>query len=147
MDSPDSLVELYRRHVKHTPEKAVVVDVTILLAYLPKALVRTGVFSSQKVYISTRVLKHMYDKKPAEELDAIISNLSRMINLVEEVYEDLEAKRGDYCLVSQVKGQRYMCSIELGEENCVVTAFRVRDEKYLAKYKVLWSRKGGIPSS
>ncbi|MDP1743877.1 MAG: hypothetical protein Q8L51_03795 [Candidatus Amesbacteria bacterium] len=148
MDYPDSLVELHKKYVRHTPEKAIVADVTILLAYLPKILIKGGLFTNQKVHINTRVIKHMYDKKPSEELDAILANLSKIVSQVEEIYQNLKAKRGDICLLGKIKGIKYICSIETSETgNSVVTCFRLRDENYLKKYKILWSRKGGIPSS
>ncbi len=148
MDRPDNLVELHQKYIKNTPEKAIIVDVTILLAYLPKILMKRGLFANQKVHINTRVIKHMYDKKPSEELDVILTNLSKIISQVEEIYQNLKAKRGDICLLGKVKGIKYICSVETSETgNSVVTCFRLRDESYLKKYKILWSRKGGDPSS
>ncbi|MBI5358933.1 hypothetical protein HZB69_04910 [Candidatus Amesbacteria bacterium] len=110
--------------------------------------VKSGLFTNQKVHMNTRVIKHMYDKKPSEEFDAILTNLSKIVSQVEVIYQNLKAKRGDICLLGKVKGIRYICSIETSEVgNTVVTCFRLRDENYLKKYKILWSRKGGDPSS
>lgn len=148
MDRPDSLIELHQKYIKDTPEKAIVTNITVLLAYLPKILVKNGLFTSQKVHINTRVIKHMYDKKPSEEFDSILSSLFKIVSQTQEVYQNLKAKRGDICLLGKVKGIKYVCSVETsGVGNSVVTCFRLRDESYLRKYEMLWSRKGGDPSS
>ncbi|MFQ5812029.1 MAG: hypothetical protein ACE5I2_02375 [Anaerolineae bacterium] len=152
-----SLTELHQRYIQGSPPDAIVLDHTILLCHLTNAVFETGFFPSQKVYINTKVLKHTYDKKPAEEYDFIIKNLVTLVRYPDHIYENLSSKRGDLGLVKRYEGALYFCSIERtyyeekrdGDdgENHLVTAFRVRKETYLDNYKLLWSWKGDDPSS
>ena len=65
------------------------------------------------------------------------------------IYKNRQEKRGEYCLVKDIKNKKYLCSIEVGElkEINTATAFRVADNKYLEKYELLWSWKDDAPSS
>lgn len=96
-----------------------------------------------RVYVSTRMLKHLYDSRPAEEFVSIIENLHTIVKYPDEIYENKTGKRGDFCFVKELKGERYIASIEITERKdkkiFVATAFRLRKENYLKNYKLLWS--------
>ncbi|MBU2545173.1 hypothetical protein KKC65_01805 [Patescibacteria group bacterium] len=92
--------------------------------------------------------KTCYDKKPAEQYDFIIRNLHTIVKYPDSIYKNKDGKRGDFCLVKELKNKKYLCSIEdkgMGEIS-IATAFRT-DDKYLGKYELLWSWKDGTPSS
>lgn len=149
--------DLHKKYIEGTIEKAIVVDTYILLCHLSKASQAGADIQTQKVYITTRAVKHLYDKKPAEEYFFLIENLYKLVKVPDRIYENKNSKRGSFCLVKHIKGNYYLCSIEttrrvteMGEEieeNYVATAFRVREENYLKNYKLLWSWKDGNPSS
>lgn len=132
-------------------------DLTLCFCELTRLVMKNGNFLAHKVYITTKVIKHWYDSKPAEEFEAIIKSVEAIVRFPEYIYENKAAKRGELCFVKTVKGIKYFCSIETTNENdpddgkqgmnYVVTAFRLRKEKYLKDYKLLWSWKGDIPSS
>lgn len=103
-------------------------------------------------------MKHMYDKKPAEEFDCILQNIISIIKFPEEIYRNKTGKQGDFIFKKEIKGLLYLCSIQIIESdiNCgnlesnyIVTAFRLRPKKtsYLNSYGLLWSWKGDLPSS
>lgn len=150
MDNNLSLSQLHRRHIKETVSKAIVVDKTILLCTLPNA-VQTGAGSiSAKIYINTRILKHLFDKKPAEEYDCILKYMATIVQFPERIYKNKSAKRGDLCFVKTVRGIEYIATIEHrpDDDMCyIVTCFRLRKVSYLDGYNLLWSWKGGTPSS
>jgi hypothetical protein len=144
--------ELFEKHIKHTKEKEIVPLETVYICRLTYSVLNVLGFGDSKVHVSTKVLKHLYDKKPAEEFDFLINSLPAIIKYPDRVYKNKISKRGDFCLVKRLKGFSYLCSVEFCEDAgemrvCVVTAFRVRDEAYLKKYELLWSWKGGDPSS
>ena len=155
-----SLVKIHKLHIKGTKEKAFVTDLTFLLCKLTNKVKDKLKFESINVYITTRCLKHLYDHKPAEEYDTIIKCAHQVIEHPDQIYENKDgSKRGDLCFVKEVAGETYLCSIEKDIEatnlqvmkaNFVATCFRLREdkkEKYLKNYKLLWSWKGGNPSS
>ncbi|MDO8512754.1 MAG: hypothetical protein Q7S57_05770 [bacterium] len=147
------LVEVYEKYIKGTPEKGLVEEKKFLVCFLTQAVCKGMNFNSNKVYISTRVLKHMYDKKPAEEFNFLLVNLNKIVRYPDHIYANKLGKRGDICLQKCVAGNQYLCSIEFvgteeeQKEIQITTAFRIRKSNYLLGYKLLWSWKGDIPSS
>ncbi len=96
-----------------------------------------------KVFVTTRMLKHLYDKKPAEEYDAVVRNMYTIVRYPDEVYISKDRKRGDFAFVKSVEGLRYFSSIEqIKDRYYVVTCFRLRKETYLEGYRCIWSWKG-----
>jgi hypothetical protein len=156
---PVSLTKLFKKYIKNTEEKSVVVEITIFLCKLTNAVKTAGNFPSYGVYITTKTLKHLYDKRPAEEFDAILKYLPQLIKYPDNIYVNKNSKRGSYCFDKKIRGLLYWCSVEQTadsnpQESCdgmnyVVTAFRIRKtkESYVDSYKLIWSWKGGIPSS
>jgi len=146
------VLELFEKHIKNTKEKEIVPLECVYICRLTYSVLNVLNFSDSKVHINTKILKHLYDKKPAEEFDFIVWNLHKIIKYPDRIYKNKISKRGDYCLVKKIEDFNYLCSVEFAEDGeemkiIVVTAFRVRDEAYLKKYELLWSWKGGIPSS
>ncbi len=150
------LVKLFKIYVRDTEKEAPVVDLTITVCTVTKSVSKAANFSSEKIYITTRVLKHMYDKRPAEEFNYIIHNLWQISKFPDEIYENNNSKRGQFVFIKKLGKFKYFCSVEKTNEedpdshcigmNYIVTAFRVEDT-YLKSFRLLWSWKGGTPSS
>lgn len=147
--------QLHEKYIANTLPKAIVVDVTVLVCDLTKATQREieKILSlkegdGQRVYINTRVIKHLYDGKPAEEYDFVLCNIHKVIKKPDEIYKNKNPKRGEVLFIKVLNGQKYLCSLEKVEEGLmVVTSFRLRKENYLNNYELLWRWKGGGPSS
>ncbi len=150
-----SIIKLCKKYIRGTPEKSIIQNVTILLCKLTRIVQKEGNFDNPKIYINTRVLKHIYDKRPAEEFDFIIHNLFQIVRFPEQIYKNKDAKRGEISFVKTVNCIKYFCSIEKTETldttnnkmNFIVTAFRIRKESYLEGYKLIWSWRSDISSS
>lgn len=150
-----SIVKICKKFIKGTLEKAIVKDITILLCNLTLAVEKAGNFHTRKIYLNTRILKHLYDKKPAEEFDFIIKNVYSIVKYPNHIYKNRDSKRGEICFVKDIGGIKYFCSIETSDDldsanvkmNYVVTVFRLRKESYLNNYQLLWSWKGDNSSS
>jgi hypothetical protein len=146
------LRNLFKNHVRGTEKKALVPIVESLLCH-PTIAVAKGInVEVSKVYISTRVIKHIYDKRTAEEFDFLLGVIPTIVKYPDKVYRNKSGKRGELCFVKTVKNQKCLCSIEQilirGKPSHfeTVTFFRTEDS-YLAKYELLWEWKGGTPSS
>lgn len=145
-----SLIKLHKRHIRGTAEKAFVSEVHILLCNLTNAVAQGIGVDYTKVYVTTRMLKHLYDKKPAEEYDSILKNLFQIVRTPDSIYANKGNKRGSFIFLKSTGGIKYVCSIELQRELSeiyIVTGFRLRKESYLNNYELIWSWKGDIPSS
>ncbi len=142
------LQNLHEKYIKGTEKEAIVVNKKILLCHLSYAVRRGANLSSNNIYINTKVLKHIYDQKPAEQYDFIIQNLHKIVRYPDNIYKNRNGKRGDFCLVKELKNKKYLCSIEdkNTREINIATAFRT-DNKYLKKYELLWSWRNGGSSS
>ena len=143
---------LFQKHITNTKHRAIVVLETIYICRLTAVVIKATGFSDSKVHINTKVLKHLYDRKPAEEFFCLINHLHEILKSPEFIYKNKTSKSGDYCLVKKVDEFNYLCSVQFliedgVEKIFVVTAFRLRDDKYLKNYELLWSWKGGTPSS
>jgi len=108
---------------------------------------------SRKAYITSRALKHLYDKKPAEEFDFILDHVISIIRTPDYIYRDKNLKSQRFCLVKEINTTQYLAAIEIinfnepDEEIQVVTSFRIRDSKYLRNYDLLRSWRDGAHSS
>jgi len=147
MSENNIVQELFEKHIKRTTKDAIVSDITIFLCHLTYAVSKNNNFPP-KVYLKTRVLKHIYDKRPAEEFDRILIYLKKIVRYPDCVYKNKNPKRGDYVFTKVINGERYLCSLEdyNGSLN-VTTVFRLRKENYIKSYDLLWSWRGGFPSS
>ncbi len=146
------VAKIFYNHIKNTPPKAIVTLETVYVCRLTSAVLKITKLVDFKVYLNTKILKHLYDKRPAEEFDCIICHLHEIIKYPEKIYKNKTSKSGDFCLIKKINDFEYLCSLQLLSEDdstkiVVITAFRVRDEKYLKNYELLWSWKGGTPSS
>lgn len=144
---------LYKQYVHGTERKAIVQMLTVLLCHLTVAVVKGIESNCNKVYISTRVIKHIYDKRPAQEFDFLIENAHTVVKYPDKVYKNKDGKRGSFCFVKKIKNEEWLVSIETMQENnhnthCeVVTFFRVNGDDYLSSYELLWEWEGGKPPS
>ena len=145
------LVELYEKYIYATPSQTVVTGKVTFLCHLTWAVAKAIDTMAMKVYVSTRMLKHLYDSRPAEEFVFVIENLHTIVKYPDQIYENKTGKRGDFCFVKELKGERYIASIETTKQEdgkvFVATAFRLRKESYLNNYKLLWSWRDDHPSS
>lgn len=152
-----SLIKLHNLYIKGTEEKAAVVVKTSLLCNLTNVVMKVLNLISPKIHVTTIMLKHLYDTKPAEEYEFILHNLISVVRFPEHIYENKSGKRGQFSFTKRIKNHLYFCSIETTqipipdgsteEINFVVTAFRIRKENYLRDYKLIWSWKDDLPSS
>lgn len=141
---------LYKRYVKGTPYKAEVVNKKAQVCCLTRAVLQGLDIGTEWVHINTRVIKHLYDAKPAEEFFCVLENLQTIVKYPEEIYENKEGKRGQFILVKKIGADKYICSIEILEKDneiAIVTAFRIRKNSYLDSYKLLWSWEDDTPPS
>lgn len=170
---PKSVRQFFEKYIDGTPEKSLVPNAMLRVCNLTNAVAQAlnlseGTFA---VHLTTRALKHLYDKKPAEEFSCILDGLDEITRYPSLVYANKSGKRGDFCLVSEYNGSTYVCVLEIKEnvfveeverfevdgipieediasievQIYIATAFRIRDEKYLSKCTLLWSREDGNP--
>lgn len=142
----------FEAYIKGTPPKAIVANLTILFCTLTNKVQRVCRFETTKVHITTRILKKNYDKRPAEENDFIIEYGWKIVRFPDHIYENKNAKRGSYVFAKRMKNELYLASIEVSKDGSAymlyaVSTFRLRKENYLKTYKLIWSWKGGEPSS
>lgn len=152
-----SLVQLHKKYIRGTIPKIEVVEKTVTVCNITMAVFKTGYFKSRKVHINTKIMKHLYDKRPAEEYDFIIRNLHVIVKYPDSMYKNKPGKRGSIIFLKKINGLEYICCLELTnftnpdgvieEVNFAVTGFRNNDRAYLANCELLWSWEGGTPPS
>lgn len=151
------LRNFFKEYIDGTPEKAMVADRRMFLCYLTKAVI-SGIDIGENVsgvYVTSRSLKHLFDKKPAEEFMFLLDNLHKIVKYPEKIYKNKDAKRGSFCLVKRIGDFEYLCSVEIvslplefrneKREIQIATAFRLRDDEYIKNYTLLWDWGNGNP--
>lgn len=122
--------------------------VTVVVCLLSQRVSSFLPCATKQVLINTRVIKHLYDRKPAEEFDFVVTHLVELLVEPDLVFTNKDSKRGDYAFVKKIDMDDYFCALEkLKYSLHVVTVFRLRKKNYLKNYKLMWSRRGDTPSS
>lgn len=136
----NKLRKFFNSYIRKTAYKATVLDYKKFICFIDEK-------RCISVYITTRALKHLYDKKPAEEFDFIIDNTYLIIKYTEKIYKNKSGKHGDICLIKTIGNSDYLCSLEKISlfEFQIVTVFRIRDADYLKNYILLWNRGSDKP--
>lgn len=133
----NNLINFFNKYIRGTAYKAYVFESKHFICEI-------DIFS---VYISTRALKHLFDKKPAEEFSFILEHFTQLVIDPDKIYRNKLEKHGDMCFVTKIDNYEYICSLQkISEDELqIVTAFRLRDEDYIKKYTLLWNRGSGKP--
>lgn len=145
---------LFERYIRGTEKGAFVVVETISFCYLTKIVIEelkkvNNEIKDPKVYLTTIMLKHCFDKKTAQFFDFLLDNLNCIITYPNKIYQNNDAKRGNFIFTKILKGGEYLCSLEFvikEKKMFVVTSF-LCSENYLRDYKLLWSWEDGTPPS
>lgn len=141
----EMLLQLHERYIKGTLKDAIVQDVQTFICPITYVVKNGAGFEAFKVYVSTRTIKHVYDKRAAQEYDFLISRLHKIIRYPHRVYLNKDGKRGDYCFIRKYGDSEYLCSLELKSDEPmkermeVTTFFQIRKASYLNNYKILWN--------
>lgn len=133
--------ELHKRYIRNTEKNALVKEVRALLCHLGKGVRNILGVTEYKIYIKTRVLKHLYDKRNAQEYDFILENLLTIVKLPDRLYLNKSEKRGEFVFYKNINNRGILCSIEKSETDGsfdIVTVFTGKDlDRYLKVYKIL----------
>ena len=152
-----TLYKLYKKHIKGSPVKAIVFDFCVHVCSLTNDVAREGEFTGKKVHMKGRSVKHLYDKRPAEEFEFVMRHVEQVVKFPDRLYVNRGSKTGDFLFYKKIDEGVYLCSVEKTDEtdpedgvsrmNYIVTCFRVRKESYLNNYELLRDWKVDIPSS
>jgi phage-Barnase-EndoU-ColicinE5/D-RelE like nuclease3 len=148
-----ALWNVYEKHIRRSKLEAPVMDVKVRITKTTRKTRNAMHCRARKTYIRTRALKHLYDKKPAEEFDFILDHIMLIIRNPDCIYRNRSDRHTGFCLTRKIDNHQYLAVIELvaqntsGEEVHIVTAFRIRDDNYLRNYDLLRSWRDGAHSS
>lgn len=109
MENRNEIVRnLFEKHIKNTAKDAVVENITIFLCYLTFAVSKGNNFQPN-IYLNTRVLKHIYDKKPAEEFDCIILYLRNIIRKPDRIYKNKNPNQNNWDFYLEAASYKMVC--------------------------------------
>lgn len=142
------LDKFHKLYIKETAKEAIVTNAEMLLCNLTVA-VSSGInLEPAKAYITSRMLKHIYDKRTAEEYDFILNNLHKIVKYPDHILINKSSKNAEYVFLKKLVDDYYFCPFEITNNSRVelVTCYRVKDS-YVEKFEKFWSWKDGVPSS
>jgi len=138
--------ELHKRYIKNTEKGALVKEVRALLCHLGKWVRNILRVTEYKIYIKTRVLKHLYDRRNAQEYDFILENLMTIVKSPDKLYLNKSEKRGEFVFYKNINNRGILCSIQKNETDDsfdIVTAFTGKDlTSYLKNFEILYPPEG-----
>jgi hypothetical protein len=142
MYEDDSLFKLHEQFINGTKEKEYVKVFTHLLCPISKEVKKAVGAKYVKVYITSKVLKHIYDlhfyvKHQMDIYVFIIKNLHLIVKDPDMVRKNIDSqkKRAQIVFFRVIDGENYVCPLEIEqfrkgkkikERLCVVTAFKER---------------------
>lgn len=142
-----SVRNLFNKYIKGTKYKENII-ISRIFVCTPKKEIQKVInngLNVQRVFITTRSLKHIYDrhifdKKVSIDFYFILENFKQILLNVHRIYKDTQDKRGNYIFVKMINNKFYMCTIEIiSETEIEVVSASVTGEKYLSKFTLLWS--------
>lgn len=131
------LKDLHKRHIKGTQPDVMVPDKDVLLCHLTNAVRKGLSLNKNKVYVTSRVLKHLYDVRTATIYDFLINNLHTIIKYPDNIHKNKNSKRADYCFHKKLKGAEYIALLEIEERIDLVTALRAK-RSYINNFEKIW---------
>ena len=148
--------KIFAEHILNTPPESEIILLDVLISSLPidlyKELRLIEKFSSQNIYISTKSLKHAYDRRQ-EFTASSLDNLPETFITPDYVVKGREDQRADFIFLKWISRDRLIaCPVEICEQNdetalFCITFFPARIS-YIKKSTILWSREdGGISPS
>lgn len=153
MTTTQTLRSFHEKYVLGVRPGGHVIPEMYLIGHLTNEVSTVIAAQTTRIHIRSIALKHIYEKRNAYEYDVLINNISTIIKFPDSLYENDDAKKADFILVKQIDGALYACVIkqnahpETGQDVAVViTAFKTT-ARYLAKFELIQSWKGGTPSS
>lgn len=152
--------EFYEKYIANTEHDALVSIARLYLCNVrrtPGKILRQRRGSkNRRVYISTKALKHIYDrhifdKQTPKDFSVILEHVVEIIKYPDGIYRNVKEKRGDFLFAKEIAGKKRVIVIEIvSYENDtameIVSAYRT-DEKYLKKFDLLWSGRTATPPS
>jgi hypothetical protein len=106
-----------------------------------------------EVYLSTRSLKHIFDrhihdKKDPETFRVILNAMPDIIKRPDEVRLDTEAKRGNVLFIKRIDMKQFLVSVEIDQSGMAhVVSSSATGRKYIEKFTLLWSWETATPPS
>ena len=149
----NALRKVVETYIRKTPWHGAVFNARVICGRLPQQIADIFEMSDRNIWANTRALKHIYDKRTAEEFDFICGDLSEMFHDPDAVYRNKTDKRGHFGILKRYGDLSYFVSVELMSSDLkkpvmeLVTVFRTRDRRYLNDYDLLWSRRDGATRS
>ncbi len=135
------LQQIHEEFVKNTHPGAIVNNKTIFLCHASLKALRSCGLAGSEIYMSSRALKHLYDKRPAQEYDRLLNNIPLIIKYPDLVYKNKTPHHG-FAFVKALHGYSYMCPVNYIEDNqnklFVATAFSVKPW-YMKDFNLVWS--------
>ena len=153
----NSLQALHKSYIAGTINKEYVFLKSICLTSLRHQVKKKIHVSTSKTFISTKVLKHIYDrhyhdKKQTAIYHFIVKNLHEILKNPDIIRKDKEGKKkmGRIVFIKSFDDERYACTIKksnirkgkkLLEVLSVVTAFKTKnDGNYLSETSILYKK-------
>jgi hypothetical protein len=153
MTAKEKLWRVHEIYIRRTVLEAAIHQITIRVTTIAKTARRAMHCSKKKVYIHSRTLKHLYDKRPAEEFDFLIDHIASILRNPGYLFKNKEGKTGNFCIVKKMGKYHYIVILEIknkqtqNEEIWIVTAFRLRNGNYIKNYDLLRSWRDDTHSS
>lgn len=153
MAAKEKLWRIHELFIRRTVLESPIRQIKIRITEITKKTRHTVHCAQRRIYMHSRTLKHLYDKRPAEEFDFVIDHIALIIGNPDSLFKNKDGKTGNFCIVKKIGTYSYVVVIEIknrqteNEEIWIVTTFRLQNNSYMRSYDLLRSWRDDTHSS
>ncbi|MCK9415153.1 MAG: hypothetical protein WCR68_01235, partial [Candidatus Dojkabacteria bacterium] len=130
------LLNISKNHILNTTPKAGIKKIDISVGILSYRSAKLCDIKNRTVYITTWVLKHIYDRH-FEIYDIVVKNLYLIISSPDTIYWNKKHRRGQYLFYKSINNVSILLVLEEMKKKCfIVTVFNT-NERYLSKLEIV----------
>jgi hypothetical protein len=139
------LEKFHKKYIAGTQPGDMVPEVRVLVVKIDKAIAQACNLPSRKVYITTRALKHLHERRSSADYDFIANNIWAALKYPSAIYKNIDGKRGEFLFAKVMKNNcHYGCAVCVDIIDgcnvlCIATAFKNTRGNYFKKCEVLWA--------
>jgi len=112
-----SISALHEKYIKGTSKEEIIQIKTMFVCNLTHVVKSELKLSGHKAYITSKCLKHLYDKRTAEFYDFLLENIVNVVEQPEQIYKNKDGKRGNLIFLKTIRGVKLIVSVEIDKKN------------------------------
>lgn len=110
------LKQLHNNHIRNTEKEAIVSIAEVSLCNLTNEVRDALGYTPEgktSVFVNTKILKHLYYKRTAQEYDKLLVNAHTFVKYPDKIFKNKDSKKGDLVFYKKMGEENWICSINI----------------------------------